>query len=73
MAGNLGFEELKAAVKAGTIDTVLVAGGKFSEDSPDQKALREYQGLRIHLPSNSALWPDPAHLAWHRRKKYQGT
>ena len=25
MAGNLGFDELKAAVKAGTIDTVLVA------------------------------------------------
>ena len=25
MAGNLGFDELKAAVKAGSIDTVLVA------------------------------------------------
>ena len=52
--------------------TVLVADGKFSEDSPDQTALRAYRGRRIHLPANPALWPDRAHLAWHRGRKYQG-
>jgi putative restriction endonuclease len=50
---------------------VIVAEGRFSEDSPDQVALRDYHGKRIRLPSNSALWPNPLHLAWHRKKKFQ--
>jgi hypothetical protein len=52
--------------------TVLVAADKFSEDSPDQKALRDYHGHKIHLPADAALWPDPTHLAWHRKRKFLG-
>jgi putative restriction endonuclease len=53
--------------------TVIVAAGKFSEDSPDQKPLGAYQGLRIHLPGDSAYWPNPIHLAWHRKQKFQAS
>ncbi len=52
--------------------TVIVAVGQFVEQSPDQKALRDYHGQKIRLPQNSALWPNPLHLAWHRKKKFQG-
>lgn len=52
--------------------TVIVALGQFAEQSPDQKALRDYHNQKIHLPSNLALWPDPVHLAWHRKNKFQG-
>jgi putative restriction endonuclease len=52
--------------------TVLVAGNAFSEDSPDQKALRDYQGQKIHLPAERACWPDPTHLHWHRKHRFQG-
>jgi putative restriction endonuclease len=52
--------------------TVLIARDAFSEDSPDQRALRAYQGQTIHLPGDSAYWPDPTHLAWHRMHKFQG-
>jgi putative restriction endonuclease len=52
--------------------TVLVATDHFAEECPDQKALREYHGQRIHLPVNASLWPDPAHLDWHRRMRFQG-
>jgi putative restriction endonuclease len=52
--------------------TVLVATGQFTEESPDQKALRDYHGRKVQLPSNPALWPSPAHLAWHRKHKFQG-
>jgi putative restriction endonuclease len=52
--------------------TILVATDQFSEDSPDQKGLKEYQGSKIRLPADSRLWPSPAHLAWHRSHKFQG-
>ena len=52
--------------------TVVVAIGQFTEQSPDQKALRDYHGQKIRLPKNSALWPEPIHLAWHRSNKFQG-
>jgi putative restriction endonuclease len=52
--------------------TVLVAGDAFSEESPDQKALRDYQGQTIYLPGDRACWPDPRHLAWHRKHKFRG-
>jgi putative restriction endonuclease len=50
--------------------TVLVAQGRFVEDSPDQKALADYHGRALRLPSNPAQHPDPAHLEWHRRKRF---
>jgi putative restriction endonuclease len=52
--------------------TVLVARDHFTEDSPDQKPLAEYHGQRIRLPSDPVYHPDPAHVAWHRRKKFLG-
>ena len=52
--------------------TVITAVGKFTEDSPDQKPLRDYHGQKISLPANAALWPNPIHLAWHRKHKFQG-
>lgn len=51
---------------------VIVAVGKFSEDSPDQKALSDYHGQPIRLPSDSRLWPDPVHIGWHRKNRFQG-
>ena len=51
---------------------VVVAVGRFTEYSPDQKALSAYHGCRIGLPSDSALWPNPIHIAWHRKHKFQG-
>jgi hypothetical protein len=32
--------------------------------------LRDFHGLQIALPSNTNLWPDPQHLAWHREHKF---
>ena len=52
--------------------TVLVALGQFTEQSPNQKALRDYHGQKIRLPREPALWPNPIHLAWHRKNKFQG-
>jgi putative restriction endonuclease len=52
--------------------TVIVARNNFAEDSPDQKPLADYRGQKIRLPSDSSLYPDPAYLDWHRRKKFLG-
>ena len=50
--------------------TVMVAMEQFAEQSPDQKALRDYNGKKIRLPDNPAYWPDIAHIAWHRTHKF---
>jgi putative restriction endonuclease len=52
--------------------TVRVAVDRFAEESPDQKALAAYDGQKVYLPSNPALWPDPVHLSWHRKHRFQG-
>ena len=52
--------------------TVIVARDRFTEESPDQKPLAAYHGEELRLPSDPALYPDPVHLAWHRRKKFLG-
>lgn len=52
--------------------TVLVARDHFTEESPDQRPLAGYHGQRIRLPVDPASYPDPTHLAWHRRKKFLG-
>jgi putative restriction endonuclease len=52
---------------------VLVATCHFSEDSPEHKGLSDYHGAKIHLPSDPALWPNPIHLAWHRKNRFEGT
>jgi putative restriction endonuclease len=51
---------------------VIVAVGRFTEDSPDQTPLAAYHGKKIRLPGDPKLWPSPIHLAWHRRHKFQG-
>jgi putative restriction endonuclease len=51
--------------------TVLVALGRFSEDSPNQTPLSVFQGRKLLLPTDRALWPNPIHLAWHRKHKFQ--
>jgi putative restriction endonuclease len=49
---------------------VLVAHDAFDEDSAGQRPLRDFEGMRVSLPVNSNLWPDPQHLAWHREHKF---
>lgn len=49
---------------------VIVAQSAFDEETRDQKSLRDFHGLPISLPSNTNLWPDPHHLAWHREHKF---
>jgi len=51
---------------------VIVALGRFSEDSPDQKALADYHGVRIWLPTDSSWWPDPVFIQWHRKNRFHG-
>jgi putative restriction endonuclease len=50
---------------------VIVAGDKFAEDAPDQKQLMLYQNEPLRLPKDQSLWPNPIHLAWHRKNKLQ--
>lgn len=52
--------------------TVIVAKGSFAEDSPDQRSLTEYDGQKIRLPSDPLLHPNPVHLGWHRKRRFQG-
>src|SRR5215468_2568379 len=52
MAGNLGFDELKAAVKAGTIDTVLVA-------------MVDMQGRLVGKRFEAGYFVDGAHAETH--------
>ncbi|MFO0965503.1 MAG: HNH endonuclease [Gemmataceae bacterium] len=51
---------------------IVVATGRFAEESPDQKALASYHGHRLRLPSEASLRPSPLHVAWHRRNRFQG-
>jgi putative restriction endonuclease len=51
---------------------VIIAVGRFTEDSPDQKALSGYHGHTIRLPDDQRYYPDPVHLAWHRKHRFQG-
>src|ERR1700675_3290146 len=46
---------------------VIVAEGEFAEAGAEQKLLREYHGKKILVPDESALRPNPIHIAWHRR------
>jgi putative restriction endonuclease len=49
---------------------VIVAHSAFDEDTRNQKSLRDFHGTQIALPSSINLWPDPLHLAWHRKHKF---
>jgi putative restriction endonuclease len=52
--------------------TIKVAQSQLDEACPYGKLLAEFEGEKILLPKVSNLWPDPAHLAWHRKKKFLG-
>jgi putative restriction endonuclease len=51
---------------------VIVAESEFVEAGAEQKLLGEYHGKKILLPGDSALRPNPIHIAWHRKKKFKG-
>jgi len=51
---------------------VIVAVGQFAEAGPNaDNLLASYHGRRLHLPEDRALWPDPIHLAWHRKTRFK--
>lgn len=52
---------------------VIVAIGRFTEASPEQRALSSYHGQLIRLPTAPSLWPNPVHICWHRKNRFQGT
>lgn len=51
---------------------VVVAAGKFKEDSPNGRSLVECHGEKVRLPADPNLWPNPVHLAWHRKNRFVG-
>jgi putative restriction endonuclease len=51
---------------------VIVAVGRFCEAASSQKGLTLYHGESIQLPHDKTCWPDPIHIAWHRKHKFQG-
>ena len=52
---------------------VIVGQGNFAEAGPDHQLLAQYNGQRIQLPNDTGLWPNPLHLAWHRKTKFKGS
>ena len=50
---------------------VVVAEGRFAEAGPGEMLLAEYRGKKIHLPNDSAHWPNPVHIAWHRKNRFK--
>jgi putative restriction endonuclease len=52
---------------------VVVARDHFAEECPDGTPLAAYDGRSLRLPGDRALWPDPLHIAWHRRHRFQPT
>jgi putative restriction endonuclease len=51
---------------------VRVASTKFSESGVEALCLQPLEGRKINLPSDTKLWPDRIHLAWHRTNRFQG-
>ena len=51
---------------------VIVAASEFTEAGPGQELLGTCHGKRIGLPKEAALWPNPLHLAWHRKNRFKG-
>ncbi len=79
MAGNLGFDELKAAVEAGSIDTVLVAmvdmqgrliGKRFQAEYFVDGAHEETHGCDYLLANDIDMEPVPGYAAASWDKGY---
>lgn len=52
---------------------VVVAATAFEESGDAAYLLRNFHGRRLHLPSDSALWPNQSCIAWHRKNCFQQT
>jgi putative restriction endonuclease len=50
---------------------VIVNHEKFIEEGVTGQKLADFDGHRLFLPSDPKYWPEPTHLAWHRRQKLQ--
>jgi putative restriction endonuclease len=51
---------------------IIVAIGYFAEAGPNaDNLLQSYHGKQIRPPEDRTLWPNPIHLAWHRKKKFK--
>ena len=51
---------------------IIVAVGHFAEAGPNEdNLLASCHGRRLHLPEDKTLWPDPIHLAWHRKVRFK--
>lgn len=48
---------------------VVIARERFQEAGADPLLLVSYAGRKVTLPKDRTLWPDPKHLAWHRRER----
>jgi len=79
MAGNLSFKELKAAVKAGSIDTVIVAmidmqgrpvGKRFQAEYFVEGAHEETHGCDYLLANDIDMEPVPGYAAANWEKGY---
>jgi len=52
---------------------VIVAVGHFAEAGPREgDLLAGYHGNQLRLPKDMSLWPEPIHLAWHRKTSFKG-
>jgi len=49
---------------------VIVNRDKFIEEGVPGQKLADFDGHRLFLPSDPKYWPDPSHLAWHRKYKF---
>jgi putative restriction endonuclease len=49
---------------------VMVASSRFAESGKPDLLLGNYHGAGLRLPDDHALWPSPAHIAWHRKAKF---
>lgn len=51
---------------------VIIACNAFTESGPDSWRIKQHHDRPLlHLPSDSTTWPDPVHLAWHRRSVFE--
>lgn len=50
---------------------IRVATAAFTESSPNQRPLAEYEGAELQLPPDKRFWPDLKHCRWHRKKRFR--
>jgi putative restriction endonuclease len=48
---------------------VIVHRDRFSEEGVSGQKLSDFDGHRLFLPSDPKYWPEPSHLAWHRKHR----